>query len=179
MPLTDKQKAWAEAYVGPAKFNASAAAQMAGVDPSTGREYRTKQNVIAYVEQLQAERLQGRVISQDRTLEEIFSIATSDLTDVFSFSDGGNLVVRDLDDLPRHVTCTIKKIKVTRRKDSGGDWEDVLELELHDKVKALALLAQHQGLLSGDPPTDQKEAPFAGIEIVAPPNRALPPKEDT
>lgn len=173
--LTDLQRSWAHAYVGPAKFNASEAARIAGLSEAEGRRMRSKPHVVAYVEDLQRERLAGRVISQDRTLEEIFAIATSNVADVVTVTDEGHFLVRSLDGLPRHITAAIKKIKLTRRQipgekteEGGAVFEDVLEIELHDKVKALALLAQHQGLLDPANANNDHTPAFAGLEIVAP-----------
>jgi phage terminase small subunit len=167
--LTHLQREWAHAYVAEARFNASEAARIVGMSEAEGRRLRSKPHVVAYVEELQRKRIEGRLITQDRTVEEMAAIAYSDLTDVLTITETGSLVVKDLDSLPRNVTSAIKKIKLTRRKGDGdGEFEDVLEIELHDKVKALAMMAQYQGLLAGDGASDAP-TPFEGLQIVPPP----------
>jgi phage terminase small subunit len=173
--LTDNQRAWAEAYVGPARFNASEAARMVGVDPSTGRTYRTNKIVVDYVERLQAESVQSRLISMDRTLEEIISIALSDLTEIVTI-DNGRLIVRSLDELPRGVRCCIKSVKLRRSRhanagEDGEEFEEVFEIVLHDKMKALEMLGRYQAMFTDNAGSDEERPAFVGFDMIAPPEQ--------
>lgn len=175
--LTDKQKAWAQAYIGPAKFNASEAARIAGISEAEGRKNRSKPHVVTYIEELLRECLQRRTVSQDRIIEEIVSVALSDLADVLTVTESDLVNVKTLDSLPRHVTSAVRKIKLSRRQVAGkkDKWEEVLEIELHDKVKALGLLAQHLGLLKGSRGTPSDHV--ACLEIIAPVEEVSDPRK--
>lgn len=173
--LTDLQRSWAEHYVGPAKFNATEAARMAGLNPDYGRSFRAKAHVMAYVAELQAQQLDDWRVSQQRTIAEIAAIAYSDITDLVTITDEGAVLVRSLDGLPKAVTAAIKKIKLrrtaTRRSSTNGDddeatFDEILELEFHDKLEALRLLGQWQGIFrdGGGEPAE----PWTGIGIVPP-----------
>ena len=163
--LTDKQKAWCHAYVGPAKFNASAAAEYAGISDSSGREMRTKPAVMAYADSLMADNLARWGVSQERTLLELAAVAFSSMAD-FVEMDGGKLIVRDWDEIPNHVKSAVKKIKLRRVSRGEDEFDEVLELELHDKLTAVKQLGEYQGLFKGQ--GDQAEQ-WGGIGIIEPP----------
>lgn len=171
--ITDNQRAWAEAYVSSSKFNASDAARQVGITESEGRRYRAFPHVIDYVEQLQAEAVKSRLISMDRTLEEIISIALSDLTEVVTVDDKGRLIVRALDDLPRSVRCCIKSIKLRRSRKASDDpdpeFEEVFEITLHDKIKALEMLGRYQKMFSDNAGDSEERPAFVGFDMIAPP----------
>lgn len=165
---TDLQKAWAESYVGEARFNATKAAEIVGLTPTQGPKMRSKEHVMAYVEELQRGAVKSRLISQARVLEEIIGLALSDMTEIVQVEDG-KLIIRNFADLPRHVRTSIKKIKLRRQNKGEGDFDEVLELELHDKLKPLEMLAKWQGLLDGDGKKEDEETPvFTGLTIVGP-----------
>jgi phage terminase small subunit len=173
--LTDRQRGWAEAYVGPARYNASEAARMTGLSEAEGRRYRTKAHIVDYVEQLQASAIKSRLISMDRTLEEIISIALSDITEIVTIDDG-RLIVRSLDELPRSVRCCIRSIKLRRSKRPTGEdeegkdeFEEVFELTLHDKIKALEMLGRYQKMFSDNAGDGEERPAFVGFEMIAPP----------
>ena len=173
--LTDNQRAWAEAYVSSAKFNASAAARVAGISTAEGRRYRTKPHIVDYVEQLQAEAVKSRLISMDRTLEEIISIALSDLTEIVTIDDG-RLIVRSFDELPRGVRCCIKSVKLRRSRHAnagpdGDKFEEVFEITLHDKMKALEMLGRYQAMFTDHAGSDEERPAFVGFDMIAPPER--------
>ena len=60
--LTDLQKAWAKEYIGPARFNATAAARSVGMTESEGRRIRALPHIVDYIEMLQAERLASELV---------------------------------------------------------------------------------------------------------------------
>jgi len=164
--ITENQKAWAHAYVTDGNFNASAAARSVGLDESTGREYRTKPNVMAYVDKIQHEELARMGLSKQRVVAEIAAIALSNIADIVRIEDG-RLVVSDFSDLPRHQTAAIRKVKLRRSNRGEGDFDEVLELELHDKTKALDQLRQVLGLNGhGEEDPDEERRMFTGLTII-------------
>ena len=102
------------------------------------------------------------VIDENREgiAEELLLLAQSKVTDVVAW-DGQAVTVKDLASLPDAVQRTIKKLKVTPTK-----LGPMVEVELHDKVAALRLVAKAAGLLDTE---RQSHVPSViGIEITPP-----------
>ena len=91
-------------------------------------------------------------------LEEI---SNSDITNVVVWDDDGNLYMLDMVNASKSVTKTIKKVKVT-----PGKYGNSIEVEMHDKLAALRLLAKHHGLL--DDVAEDKRPSVIGINITGP-----------
>jgi|TARA_Y100000310_G_scaffold4433_1_gene5350 hypothetical protein len=146
---------------------------MTGLAEAEGRRLRTKPHVIDLVEQLQAEAIKSRLISMDRTLEEIIAIALSDITEVVTIDDEGRLIVRVLDELPRSVRCCIKSVKLRRSRKASDDpdpeFEEVFEVTFHDKIKALEMLGRYQKMFSENAGDNEERPAFVGFDMIAPP----------
>ena len=97
---------------------------------------------------------------QIETAREMRNIAFSNIADLMYENTEGVLCLRNLNELPREVTASIKKIKVKRDRvrgkrtfdDEGNMTEgsadltgEVVEIELWDKQGALAILLKHYG----------------------------------
>ena len=113
------------------------------------------------------DRLKGRsqVISQNKesVAKYLLDIASANLTDVLTWDEAGNVKVKASADIPDHVAGAIKKIRVTRSREG----EPALELEMHDKVSVLRVLAKAAGLM--EPPDKGPDAPsVVGIKMVGP-----------
>jgi hypothetical protein len=113
------------------------------------------------------QRLRGRndVVAQNKNAvaQYLLNIAGANLTDVLSWDAEGNVKVKASADIPDEVACAIKRIRVTRSKD--GD--PTLELEMHDKVSVLRVLAKSAGLL--ELPERGPDTPsVVGIKMVGP-----------
>jgi len=113
------------------------------------------------------DRLKGRseVIShnKDGIAQTLIDIARANLTDVITWDESGNVKVKASEDIPDSVAAAIKKLRVTRSKD--GD--PTLEIELHDKISVLKVLAKSAGLL--EPPPAESQAPsVVGITMHGP-----------
>lgn len=76
-------------------------------------------------------------------LTELELIGGSKITDVLQWDSSGNVYLTATDQLPDHVRRAIKKVKVTPNKDGHNS----IEVEMHDKIAALRLLAKHHGLM--------------------------------
>lgn len=81
-----------------------------------------------------------------RVLEEFRRLGFSDIGELFD--DQGRL--RPLQELPKAVRAAIASVKVTKKNLAAGDgvMDDVVEVKLWDKTKALNDLAKHFGLLT-------------------------------
>tara|TARA_B000000609_G_scaffold35945_1_gene25312 strand:- start:6616 stop:7029 length:414 start_codon:yes stop_codon:yes gene_type:complete len=109
-------------------------------------------------------RLRGSQIiydNRDGLATEMLGIAKAKVTDIFDWN-GKKLELKDAKDIPDHALAAIKKIKITPTQ-SG---EDVIEVELLDKVRVFQLLAKSAGLL--DTEKDGDKPAVVDIQMVMP-----------
>lgn len=94
--------------------------------------------------------------------QELAVLATSDITQVMSWDEQGRVSLKDAKDVPAHVRRAIKKVKVTPTRMGNA-----IEVEMHDKVSALRMLAKHHGLL--EPGLEKTDRPSVlGINLHGP-----------
>lgn len=77
-------------------------------------------------------------ITKDRVLQEMARVAFADQAS-FATWGGGKVTLKDSSDLSPDDTVCVKKI--TEKTDNKG--AKTLEIELHDKMKALEMLGRH------------------------------------
>ena len=109
-------------------------------------------------------RLRGSQIiydNRDGLATEMLGLAKAKVTDIFDWN-GKKLELKDAKDIPDHALAAIKKIKITPTQ-SG---EDVIEVELLDKVRVFQLLAKSAGLL--DTEKDGDKPAVVDIQMVMP-----------
>lgn len=93
---------------------------------------------------------------------ELSTIAASDITEVMSWDEMGRVTLKDAKDVPLHTRKAIKKVKVTPTRMGNA-----IEVEMHDKVSALRMLAKHHGLL--EPGLEKSARPSVlGINLHGP-----------
>lgn len=93
--------------------------------------------------------------------QELAAIGASEITDIISWDDTGRVTVIDSKDLSERTKRSIKKMKV-----SPSQYGNQIEIEMHDKISALRLLAKHYGMLNVD--TQQNKPSVLGINIQGP-----------
>ena len=94
--------------------------------------------------------------------QELSVIASSDITQVMEWKEDGRVALRSSDDIPLETKKAIKKIKVTPTRAGNA-----IEIEMHDKVSALRMLAKHHGLLETS--LDKTDRPSViGINMTGP-----------
>lgn len=76
-------------------------------------------------------------VKNERILAEYAAIAFSNISEIFNDDNS----IKNISDMPEHVTRSIKSIKV-----KSIDNDDVVEITLHDKQKALDKIAEINGL---------------------------------
>lgn len=90
----------------------------------------------AYIRQ----KLYAQDLSVSRVLTELGTLATANITHYVSWK-GNKVVIKDVADIPEDLTPAIKRI--TRIDNPSGSR---LEIELHDKLKALELLGKYHSI---------------------------------
>ncbi|MDR3707491.1 MAG: terminase small subunit [Capsulimonadaceae bacterium] len=149
-PLKGKQKAFADAYLGVARFNATKAAQLAGYSGSnatlaqTGSENLRKPDIALYI----AARIEAGSMEAKECLARLADIARGDLSE--GLDDDGNLNVAKL--MQSGNGHLIKSIRRT-----PNAYGETVSVELYDKQAALVTLAKHLGLLN-----DRSEVAVSG-----------------
>jgi len=83
--------------------------------------------------------------SKDAVAQEIVDIARANIGHIMEWDSNGNVKVKDSKDIDEFAIKAIKRIKVVPGKNG-----DSLEVEMHDKVAILRLLANAQGLLESE-----------------------------
>ena len=96
------------------------------------------------------------------------ALAASEITDILSWDDAGNVVVKSSDSLPLRAKKAIKKIRVTGKS---------VEVEMHDKIATLRLLAKHAGLLEAD--QNMNRPTLIGINITGAHDATLDKPDDS
>tara|TARA_R110002126_G_scaffold58126_3_gene153644 strand:- start:111 stop:521 length:411 start_codon:yes stop_codon:yes gene_type:complete len=94
-------------------------------------------------------------------IQELEALSSSEITDVLSWDDMGRVQVRASDQLSARARRAIKKVKIT-----PGEEGNTIEVEMHDKLSALRLLAKHRGLL--EPNSDDRRPSMIGINVKGP-----------
>lgn len=94
-------------------------------------------------------------------VQELEALSSSEITDVLSWDEMGRVQVRASDQLSARARRAIKKVKIT-----PGEGGNTIEVEMHDKLSALRLLAKHRGLL--EPNSDDRRPSMIGINVKGP-----------
>lgn len=98
---------------------------------------------------------------REAVLQELELVGASKITDVLWWDQAGNVSMKPSDSLPEHVKRSIKKIKV-KAGENGND----IEIEMHDKLRALSILAKHHGLM--EVAQDENRPSIIGINLHGP-----------
>ena len=88
--------------------------------------------------------------NKDNVAQELIDIATANIDEIMDWDADGNVSIKDPKNISKSAIKAIKKIKVTPTK-MGPQ----LEVELHDKVGVLRVLAKASGLLEQEQDEDR------------------------
>ena len=108
---------------------------------------------------------------KEAVVQGLEALASSEITDVLSWDDLGQVQVRASHELSPRAKQAIKKVKITQTQDGAN-----IEVEMHDKLSALRLLAKHRGLL--EPNSDETRPSMIGINVTGPKTTTYEVKDD-
>ena len=108
---------------------------------------------------------------REAVVQELEAIAAGEATDVIRWDAMGQVQLTPSDQLPERARRSIKKVKVT--PNAHGN---TIEVEMHDKLSALRLLAKHRGLL--EPNSDDQRPSMIGINVTGPKVTTYEVKDD-
>jgi len=145
--LTPKQAAFVSEYL--VDLNATQAAIRAGYSPHTAKEQASrllsKANVAALIKE-KSDAISTRLeITAERIRAELARIAFSDLTEVATWEKDSLELIKSAD-LSEDAARALREVVATTTQGEHGTTTR-LHVKQHDKLAALKLLAQMEGLL--------------------------------
>lgn len=107
--------------------------------------YRSKlfREAIYLIEKDLDERYQS---SKEKVMRELASIAFSNVKDIIMTDDEGGIQIKDLEDIPDHISKAIKKIKISNHFNAGIGMTQNVTAELYDKISAIDKLGKQMGM---------------------------------
>jgi hypothetical protein len=100
-------------------------------------------------------------VRREAVVQELEAIGAGEATDVIQWDAMGQITLTPSAALPERAKRSIKKVKVT-----PNQFGNTIEVEMHDKIAALRLLAKHRGLL--EPNANDQKPSMIGINITGP-----------
>ena len=98
---------------------------------------------------------------REAVVQELEAIGAAEATDIISWDAMGQIQLTPSSGLSERARRAIKKVKVTPNAHGNQ-----IEVEMHDKLAALRLLAKHRGLL--EPGSDDQRPSMIGINVTGP-----------
>lgn len=153
MALTTRERLFVTYYLGKAEGNGTLAATMAGYgNPAVAASRLIRRDKIRRA--IDA-KLDKAAMDADEVLARLSDLGRANMSDFVSIGANG-LPDLDLDKARRRGKLSgVKKLKASRV--GGGDESppmEIVELELHSPIQALALLAKYHGL-TGETPSNE------------------------
>lgn len=148
--LTLKQRLFVEAYIGPAAGNATRAAQLAGYRDDNNLSLRVTASrtlTIPNVQRAIARAVASKLGSAEWTRAGIAEIANANLADFTKIDADGEPVVDMAKALEGGAYGLVREIKEELIKGGGTTAVIKRSFKLHDRLKALEILAKMNGQL--------------------------------
>lgn len=98
--------------------------------------------------------------NKEAVAQELIDLSVSKITDIIDWTDG-KIKLKDVDEIPESALKAIKKVRVYGKESNN------FEIELHDKVRSLQVVAKAAGLLEQHDNEDDRPA-VIGIKIEGP-----------
>lgn len=138
-------------------LNGTAAAKRAKYSAHTANEQASRLlanvSVKARIAELKAERNERTRVTQDRVVKELAMLGFSDLANYISIDPlTGTIQAKGFEEMPANESRALKSIKEDRaiKEDANGKGVtvyDKVSFTMHDKIRALEILARHLGML--------------------------------
>jgi len=161
--LTVKQQRFVKEYL--IDLNAAGAARRAGYSKRTARQMGTENLSKPYIRAIIDAEIEARKVrlsvKADQVIQELAIIAFAGIKDFVEIDASGAIKARPLDSLGEGKSKAIKRVKDNRvnksTSEGGTSRKGTFQIELHDKVRCLELLARHLGLVHGKHVVDVKQ----------------------
>jgi len=154
--LTERQAQFVVEYV--IDLNGAQAAIRAGYSAKGARNVANRllanshiRDAIGKLKEARGERLQ---VTADRVVQELARIAFANIKDVARWN-AGSVQPIDSEELDDEISPAVSEVSETTK--SGRDGVNTtIRVKMHDKLKALGMLAQHLGMMRGVDPEEDK-----------------------
>lgn len=138
-------------------LNGTKAAERAKYSKKTARfqasQLLTKLNISNRIAELKAKREERTRVTQDRVVKELALLGFSDLQNYITIDKlTGSIQAKGFEDMPPEESRALQSIKEDRviKEDADGKKVtvyDKVSFKMHDKIRALEILARHLGML--------------------------------
>jgi hypothetical protein len=137
------QDAFLDAYFGEGAFDRDISCRNAGVELDMADNWFKSPIFFDKIEQRLQHGCRRRNSMQDTMLEECQNILEGNMMDVFDQSPTGDLILKNIKTLPRHVAASIKQMDVVRHSIPGkpAEFTECLRIVMHDKAKVMGIIA--------------------------------------
>lgn len=150
--LTPKQELFVSEYL--VDLNATQAAIRAGYTKRSARvqasRLLTNAAIQASIASAFANRIERLELTQDSVVKQLMAIAFSDIRDVVSWGDAGEIEMVPSDELTRDAAAALREVRSTTSTvifHDGQERSTVYKaVKQHDKMRALELLGKHLGM---------------------------------
>ncbi len=150
--LNVRQERFAREYV--IDFNGTRAAKAAGYSAKTACEIASQLlsnfKVKKFIDELKKPIDDALDISKERILQELASLAFSNISNYITFNENGDPIIK-LKDVPAKHMAALKSIEATDIKVNGENVGVKTKIQTIDKFPALRALAEREGLLNPVP----------------------------
>lgn len=161
MALTERQKAFVKEYL--VDLNGAKAARRAGYAVDTSRNEATRQlanvHVQAEIQKGMEKRGEKVDLTAERVVLELMKIAFADIKSVASWTANG-VAFMPSDDLTDNISAAISEVS-EKTVTTKGETSTNLKVKMHDKLKALDMLARHLGMMKDR----DEEGPFRAMSL--------------
>ena len=138
-------------------LNATKAAERCGYSKkcarNAGARLMANANIQEKIQALQQERSDRLEITADMWLRELWIIGNSDIKNYMTIDDGGFIVAKTFDEMPKDSSRALEAIEENRtvRESADGKESNIInskiKFKLHSKLEALKLIGQYLGFL--------------------------------
>jgi phage terminase small subunit len=155
-----------------ARLPKSVALKEAGYNPTNAGRFFRRPKIKAYVDAKIAMRVATNKHRRDLIIQELQNIAFSRLSDFVEF-DNGALTIKASKNLSDDQKAALAEISESVNMASGN-----IKIKLHDKNKALEILAKTEGMLIDRHKLGGDEDNKAPIRFLLGPKNLKPPEKD-
>lgn len=166
--LTRLQEKFVLAYLSDPQMNATAAVRKAGYQTKYPDKVayqllgntRVARIVKAAKDKLAKKAEEKYEITSEKWLRELAVIGFSNMPDYMTIEDGGGVVFKTFEEMPKDASRAIEVIEESRtiKEDAGNKdkksesviLNDKIKFKLHSKLEALKLIGEHLGYLKGN-----------------------------
>lgn len=170
--MTEQRKRFADKYF--ETLNGTQSAIFAGYSETSARvqasQLLDEEEIQEYLQTLRDKEAEKASISREKWLSELKKVGFSDIRELYS-TDGGLHNITQIDDDTAGAISGIKSREII--DGDGNKVGDIVEVKMHDKLRALDTIGKHLGFFEKDNSQRKPDASPSNINVTI-----VPPKDD-